>query len=202
MSPRQTRGRCCSATRNPSVWQLLYGRTLLSGGWALRSESQSWSHLSFVEPGTQDTPPPKKTPLLQRTRALYAVSMFRWLLILLILCQTGSPRTGTCWAENSQVSRGGCCSAQSVDQVPSCCRLHASDHDRQSPRRSNPQNSDRGGKHPCCGCCQTANVYCQLPESSLGSEQFGCDRVMECHPLLLGISRTPLTPPPDFNGVG
>lgn len=159
-----------------------------------QSESQSPSGVSY------DSRPPKRIPLPQRTTSSYNTHMIRWLLILLILSQGASPQSGSCRGERSP--QGGCCRAQFIDQVPSCCRTHVSGRNLPVRNQADLPQSDSGEKYPCCGCCQVAIVYCLLPERHGFGEQGGVDRVAECHPILIGISRTPLTPPPNLNGVG
>lgn len=142
-------------------------------------------------------------PLFRRTGTAYDEDMFRWLLILLFVCQTGLPHLRTCREGDApQLSKAACCRVVTQERVPSCCQTKVSPHatpHQDAPGSSNP---DCGDQRPCCGCCVPSAVYCLLPDVVIRLESLSCDRVgEECQPLL-GLTWAPMTPPPNLNGVG
>ena len=142
------------------------------------------------------------SPLVQRTAPAYDESMFRWLLILLFVGQTGLPRMGTCRGDDMQPSQTDSCRMVSVERVPSCCRAQVSGHGDQRVNPGSSPKSDCGEHRRCCGCCVTSVVYCLLPDVKVRAEWSSCDRVDVGGQSLSGIAGDPQTPPPKRNGVG
>ena len=130
------------------------------------------------------------------TSESYDESMLRWLLIVVLLCQTGSPRSrGECQTQTGP--QAVCCSVSSAHAQPasprSCCRHHSND----VPTADQSSSDDCGTERPCCGCCQVIPVAI-LVDSAPTLEPAtleGCLPVMD--DLMIGISLVPSTPPPN-----
>ena len=142
-------------------------------------------------------------PLARRTSPAYDEDMYRWLLILLFVCQTGFPHSGTCRAGDvPQLAQSTCCRVAKQEQARSCCRTKVSQPVDQVQNSPGSTQSEGGDHRPCCGCCVNSAVYCLLPVSMIRGESLSCDRVSEECPALDGLTWPPRTPPPNLNGVG
>jgi hypothetical protein len=157
------------------------------------SENSQWLHVG--------TPPVSNPPLVERPGPAYDESMFRVLLMLLVIGQGGFLERGTCCGgeiRSLQIVQD--CRA-SVEQVTACCRAKVSRHVGQQVNPGPSSKSDGGDERPCRGCCRVSVVYCLLPDTMVRSDVVSCDRVEVGSQSLSGISGDPLTPPPKSNGV-
>ncbi len=142
-------------------------------------------------------------PLVRRTGPAYDVFMFRWLLIVLFVCQTGLPHSGTCCSDNApQFSPGTCYRVAQPEQVRSCCQTKVPEQVDQFQNLPSSPQSDGGEHRACCGCCVSLAVYCLHAETIIRWESASCDRISEECPVLNGLTWAPLTPPPNLIGVG
>lgn len=123
--------------------------------------------------------------------------MFRCLLILVLILQTGTARSrGDCRAP--QGAQPTCCQVSGPrthqSSTPTCCRRHSEDDPK-----AHPSNSEQGGLHqPCCGCCHVAPIALLANQSPTREPELQVDFQSLVDESMIGLSLLPSTPPPNL----
>ncbi|RLS56706.1 MAG: hypothetical protein DWH91_06100 [Planctomycetota bacterium] len=125
--------------------------------------------------------------------------MFRVLLMFLIVWQAGFPSMGTCLSDDRvDIAEHACRTPPSSSSQATCCQTPATE----TPDDSSGCPISGEGSKPCCGCCLVSMTLFLQPEMVWSSSPAICEVVIESNQRMIGLTRSPMTPPPDKNGMG